>query len=95
MNTTPIADQHQDRRDRQNFLINSCTPVRDDSGEGVIGWIVEADHPAGEWIAIFPDLDDMINDPQLPKRWSKSLPDSATAEGHVRSNYRAWLRRQG
>lgn len=93
MNTTaPIADQLQERR-RIQEMTKSWTAVTDDNG-ALMGWITETDYPAGQWVAIFPDLDDTVNVPQLPKRWSDSLPDATTAEAHVQTNYSVWTRKQ-
>lgn len=63
--------------------------------EGLIGYVARTDYPRGKWVAMFPDFDDEMHDPQPVKRWSDTLDSFDAAEAQVRSNYRAWLRRQG
>lgn len=93
----PIADQLQQRRAAQTNLFENYTPVRaldGDFANAVIGWIAKADYPEGTWIAVFPDLDDKVNDPQLPKRWSDPLADEDTAIAYVQAHFNKWARRQ-
>lgn len=60
----------------------------------LIGWVEKADYPVGTWIAILPDLDDVMHDPQPPKSWSNPLASAEVAEARVRANYRRWVARQ-
>jgi len=69
--------------------------VADDSyaPHALIGWIAETDYPAGKWIAIFPDLDDVKHDPQPVKSWVEA-PSAEAAEIRVRTHYARWVAKQ-
>jgi hypothetical protein len=60
------------------------------ASNALIGYIVEADCPDGQWIAALPDLDDIMHDPQPIKTW-KTARSAEAAEVVVRTHYTRWV----
>lgn len=62
-----------------------------DAPHATIGYVARTDYPEGQWVAMFPDLNDNLHDPQPVKGWGRTVGSFEIAEAQVRANYSRWL----